>query len=308
MFDIVCIGNATHDVFVELDQKKRGNCIVLPCGSKQEVKSIFHATGGGATNTAVAFAKLGLKTAILVAVGKDNSANSIISELRHEKVDPSLIVKMPNRNTAYSAIITGRGIDRIILSYGGATSHLSASTKINWAKLAKSRWFYVSSFHSKPGLLKKIFEFAAKKGISIAWNPGKSELKQGMKKLAPLIKKADILFLNTAEAEMLTGKKQTKQNMTKLQKLAKLVVVTAGKKGSFAFDGSRHYASKVHKIKVVDNTGAGDAFNSGFLTAILWGKSIKKGLELGTRNAEAILVAKGAKNNLLNKSRAKKYA
>jgi len=307
MLDVVSVGNATMDVFVEIDAKKKGRNIVLPCGSKQEVKSIFTATGGGATNTAVSFSSLGLKTGILAAIGKDENGKAIIQELRKEKVDTSMVVQLPAYRTAYSAIITGKGFNRVILVYGGATTHLQKEKQVKWGKLAKAKWVYVSSFHSKPALLKKIFSFAAKKGIKIAWNPGKSEIAQGIGKLKPMLSKTRVLFLNKEEAKMMAGRGSVRANFRKLQKLVPLVVVTKGKKGSLAFDGKKVYRKGTHKIKVKDTTGAGDAFNSGFLSAIIWGRGIEKALELGTKNAESIITKIGAKNNFLSKKEARTY-
>ncbi len=307
MFDVVSIGNATQDVFIEVPGRKQKGCILLPCGSKQEVKSIFYATGGGATNSAVAFSRLGLRTAILAALGRDETAETILKELRREKIDVSLIVRLPKFNTAYSAIVTGKGYDRIIFTYGGATTHLKKESHISWGKLGKTKWFYVSSFHSKPSLLRKIFSFAKKKGVKIAWNPGKSEIAQGLKKLGPLLRKADIVFLNGEEAKLLTKRKGIADGLRALQRFGPTGVITLGAKGSRAFDGKKIYRGKARKVRVKDSTGAGDAFNSGFLAAIIWGKGIEKALRLGAKNAEAVLVEIGAKNNLLTKKRAKKY-
>ena len=307
MFDVVCIGNATLDVFVEIEAEKKEGCIILPCGSKQEVKGIHYATGGGATNTAVSFSRMGLNTAILAAVGKDDSGNSVVHELEKEKVNTDLITKLPKYKTAYSAIITGRGFDRIIFTYGGATTHLEKEGQIKWEKLKKTKWFYLSSFHSKPSLLKKIFDFALKNKVKVAWNPGKSELKHGLGKLKPMLKKTEILFLNEEEAEFLTGESTVNESIEKLQKHVPVVVITRGRHGSIAFDGKKHYVEGTNNIEVVDSTGAGDAFNAGFLTAVIWKKGIQKALVLGTRNAEAILVKMGAKNNLLKEKQAKMY-
>jgi sugar/nucleoside kinase (ribokinase family) len=307
MFDVVSIGNATMDVFIELEAKAKGNYLALPCGSKQEAKGIFYATGGGATNTAVGFARLGLRTGILAAIGKDDSGKAVLRELEKEGVDTSLVVKLPEFKTAYSAIITGKGIDRIILTYGGATTHLRKTSDINWGRLGKSRWFYVSSFHSKLALCKKIFAFARKRGVGVAWNPGKSELKMGLKALAGLLRNTSVLLLNGEEAELLTGKSGVRENLVRLQEFVPTVVITRGKGGSEAFDGKGFYSEGTRKVKVTDRTGAGDAFNVGFITAMVWGKGIKKALQLGARNAEAVLVAMGAKNNLLTKKQARKY-
>jgi ribokinase len=307
MFDVVSVGNATMDVFIEVEAKRKGNCILLPCGSKQEAKSIHYATGGGATNTAVAFSRLGLKTGILAAVGRDESGKAVVQELEKNGVDTSAIVKLHGFNTAYSAIITGRGFNRIILTYGGATTHLKKKSQVNWKKLGQSKWLFVSSFHSKPALLKEIFAFASRKGIRIAWNPGKSELKQGLRGLKQLLQKTSILFLNEEEAAILTGKKSVERNLKELQGIVPIVAITRGRKGSAAFDGNKLYIEGTHKVRVHDATGAGDAFNSGFLTALLWGRGIQEALRLGTRNAEATITATGAKNNLLSKKQAIKY-
>lgn len=302
MPEVVCFGNATIDVFVHLAEEhlQKGK-LCLVTDSKIEADRIFFATGGSATNTAVGFSRLGLKTGIVCAVGKDENAKKIVSELQKEKVDCTAIVKMKNYNTAYSVILTGFGGDRIILAFAGATKHLESKKQVNWNFVGNAEWFYVGSLHSKPKLLEKIFGFAEKNAILVAWNPGRSELKQGLKKLMPLLKKTSVLFLNQAETEFLLKSKNLKENLKKLQKIVPLVVVTLGRNGSIAFDGKRFFLQKGHKVKLVDSTGCGDAFNSAFLAAIIRGYKIKNALALGAKNAESTIRFLGAKNNLIRK-------
>ena len=302
MPEVVCFGNATIDVFVHLAEEhlQNGKLCLLP-DSKISVDKIFFSTGGGATNTAVGLRKLGLKTGIVCAVGKDENAKKILEELKKENIDCSAVVKMRDYKTAYSVILTGFGADRIILTFGGATRHLESESQINWDFLQEAEWFCVSSLHSKPKLLEKIFSFAEKKAILVAWNPGRSELKQGFKKLLPLLKKTTVLLLNNAEAEFLAKTKGTKENLKKLQKAVPLVVITLGKKGSIAFDGQRFYSEKARKVRVLDSTGCGDAFNSGFIASIIRGKTISQALKLGSENAAQEIQFLGAKNNLIEK-------
>ncbi|MDD5148551.1 MAG: carbohydrate kinase family protein [Candidatus ainarchaeum sp.] len=302
MPEVVCFGNATIDVFVHLQNEHlHGNRLCLRPDSKIDADRIFFGTGGGATNTAVGLSRLGLKTGIVCALGKDENSKKVLKELEKEKIDCSGIVKLANYNTAYSVILTGFGADRIILSFAGATRHLENEKQVNWKFLEKSEWFCVSSLHSKPGLLKKIFSFAEKKAILVAWNPGKSELRQGFGKLRQLLEKTSILFLNETEAELLTGKKGAKQNLEKLQKIVPLVVITLGAGGSTAFDGKKFFFERARKVRVLDSTGCGDAFKSGFLAAIIRGKGIKQGLYLGSENAAQEIQFLGAKNNLIRK-------
>ncbi len=298
-FDIVSVGNATIDAFICVNGKvKKGN-LILPVGSKQEVKSIFYATGGGATNTAVGFKRLGLKTGILAAVGNDPGGKIILKELRKEGINTRLISRLKDYETAYSAILTGFGHDRIILVYGGATRHLGEERQVHWAWLSKTKWMHITSFHAKPEIMKKILEFAEKKGISVSFNPGMSEIKLGLKKLRLLLKKVDILLLNRNEAEILTKEKNVKKQLQKLQIIVPLVVVTEDKKGVHAFDGSIYYYKPAFKTKIADTTGAGDAFHSGFVASIVKGRSVEKALDAGTANATSTIMHFGAKNKLL---------
>ena len=298
-FDIVSIGNATIDAFICVKGKvKKGN-LLLPVGSKQEVQSIFYSTGGGATNTAVGFKRLGLRTGILAAIGNDPGGKIVLRELKKEGISTRLVSRLRDYETAYSAILTGFGQDRIILVYGGATRHLGEERHVHWAWLSKTKWIHVTSFHAKPEIMKKILGVAEKKGISVSFNPGMSEISLGLKKLRPLLKKVDILLLNRKEAKILTKEKNVKKQLQKLQEIVPLVVVTEDKKGAHAFDGSFYCHKPALKAKIADTTGAGDAFNSGFVSQIVKGKSVEKALDAGTANATSTIMHFGAKNKLL---------
>jgi len=300
MLDVISVGNATTDVFIQLKCPVQKGKVLLPVGTKKEIQGIRYSTGGGATNTAVGFKRLGLRTAILAAIGKDLGGKIVLDELRKYKVSTRLIARLEEYNTAYSAILTGFGADRIILTYGGATTHLGEEKQIRWGWLSQTRWLHVSSFHSKPGILAKILEFAESRGISISFNPGKSEIMLGMPKLLPILKKVDVLLLNRSEAGILTGEKQVKKQLRKLQKVVPLVVVTEDKKGAHAFDGAYYYFKPTYNVKVVDTTGAGDAFHSGFVAAIIRGLRVETAMAWGAANAHSVIMHLGAKNRLLS--------
>ena len=103
MLDIISIGSATEDVFIHVPDKfsKNKSCTFIP-GTKVEIEDMSHFTGGGATNTSVAFSRLGLNTGILCAVGDDESASRIINELKFEKINTSNIIKLNKKITSYS--------------------------------------------------------------------------------------------------------------------------------------------------------------------------------------------------------------
>jgi sugar/nucleoside kinase (ribokinase family) len=300
MLDIVCVGNATIDAFISMKGKVEKGNLLLPVGSKEEVDSIFYSTGGGATNTAVGFRRLGLKSAVLAAVGDDPGGKIVLRELRKEKVNTKLVKRLPGYSTAYSAILTGFGHDRIILVYGGATTHFELKRQVHWPWLSQAKWMHVSSFHCKSHVLETILEFAEKRGISVSFNPGMSEIGLGLKRLSGYLKKVDILLLNRSEAGFLTGEKAVKKQLQKLQAHAPLVVVTDGNKGAHAFDGTHYYFKPVFREKIADTTGAGDAFHSGFVGAIAKGLPAERAMDFGTGNALSVIMHLGAKNKLLS--------
>ena len=206
MFDVITIGSATVDAFAETERKylKKG-AYCYPAGGKVLLKSLDFHTGGGGTNTGVAFARLGLRTAYIGKIGKGHNAQWIRDELKQEKVNTSFVSREKAR-TAFSIVLDAKGQDRTILAYRGSSSDLGIKD-IKFRNI-KTRWIYSSSLVGRSfSTLKKVAAFARKKGIRFAFNPSGYIAKLGKKKLKSLLAATDILVLNKEEAEMLTRKK-----------------------------------------------------------------------------------------------------
>jgi len=142
-----------------------------------------------------------------------------------------------------------------------------------------------------------------KKGVKIAFNPSSYLIKN--RDIKPLLKLTDILILNREEAEALLRKEEgtikEKDLLKGLYNITKgIVVVTDKDKLISCYNGTKKYFLVPHKnVKVVERTGAGDAFASGFVAGQIIGKSIQESLELGLRESESVIQYFGAKNNLL---------
>src|SRR3989339_1450636 len=180
MYDVISIGNATQDVFVEISKKYAKKEVCFLPGQKIEIEGIHYFTGGGAMNSAASFSRMGLKAAILCAIGNDPAGKAVGESLAKEKISKELAVRA-KKDTAYSVILTGFGKDRVILAYGGATASIDEKN-IRWKKL-KAKWIHISSLPRDCMLAEKICVFAKKNGIKVAINPGKVELSAGLKKL-----------------------------------------------------------------------------------------------------------------------------
>ncbi|MBI2598061.1 MAG: carbohydrate kinase family protein [Candidatus Diapherotrites archaeon] len=297
-FDIICFGACTKDIFYIIPQKALGKKICFFPGAKLEIKKLLYFSGGGASNTSVGFARLGLKTGIASAIGDDLAGRQIIAELKKEKVSALGMVKARKSATQLSVVLTGFGAERVIFTHAENLSLLSEK-KIPWKKLS-SKWFYISSLHSNFPLLKKIIQFAHKSKTKIAFNPGSAELGLGLQTLSTILKKTDALVLNAKEAALLTNKKEIKKNLRILCKYSKIVAITNGKNGAYAAAEGKFFFQKAFKAKVVDTTGAGDAFSSGFIYSLIKGKSVGFALYAGSANAASVVQFFGAKNKLLD--------
>lgn len=311
MYDIITFGSATRDAFFysknfqvfenENFPSKKALCFNL--GSKIEIDKVVFTTGGGATNTACAFSRFGLKTAIVCQVGNDVSGRAVLEDLKKDKVKTDFVLINEVLNTAYSVILSLGGKERTILVYRGASENLNFH-EIPWKKL-KAKWFYLTSCGGDFLFLSEIFSFAKKNKIKIAFNPGSKELARPYD-LLPLLKEVAILLVNEEEGEKLTGipQEEPKKMLEKLKSdgFAGSAIITCGPKGAFALFKNEIYQAGSLFTQVVERTGAGDAFGAGFVTGMILKNDIIFALQLATANATSVVQQIGAKAGLLTKN------
>lgn len=315
MYDIITIGSATRDVFMEPNEKemrvekgkrfKTGVGMCFSLGSKIDVPSIYFRTGGSAVNAAITFARQGLKAAVLCKVGKDSRGKSIIARLNEENISTELIIEDEKYFTAYSMIVVAAN-SRTIFVHRGATQHLCCDEPIPYEKLKNTKWFYITNLGGKSAkIFLSLINFAHKNGIKVALNPGKSQLKLG-KKLKTVLEKIDVLILNQEEVSYLTGIPfaEKKENFEKLDGWTKgFVIMTNGPEGFVACDNQHTWSGGILKEpKFVDRTGAGDAFGSGVVAGIIKGMSLDDALQLASANATGALGEWGANHGLLSQN------
>ncbi|MBD3248587.1 carbohydrate kinase family protein [Candidatus Woesearchaeota archaeon] len=306
MYDIITVGSSTVDCFAHTDKSSvKGKYYSFPVGAKLLIEDLNFDTGGGGTNTAVAFSRLGLRTAYLGKMGKGTNSERITYMLRKEKVDDSLVSNKDAR-TGFSVVLDAEKRDRTILVYKGSNDDLREDD-VKWSKL-KTKWFYFSSMMKKSlDTQKKIAEFAADREINIAYNPSSYLIKKGVRKIKKILAKTNVLVLNKEEAQMLSKKENIIEVLQRLKDMGpEIVAVTDGAKSVFCSDGKNAYMANPHKVRIKETTGAGDAFAASFVAALIKKKDIEFALRLGIINAESVITHLGAKNNLLRWKDAKK--
>ena len=295
VFDIVTFGSGVIDTFIDTEFNDKTNSFNYKAGSKILAHNLQNDIGGGATNTAVAFARFGFRTGCICKIGNDNDGKNILDLLKKENI--KFLGSFSSSPTGHSIILDSKSHSRTILTYKGPGNDI----KLSELPVIKTKWLYYSSIlktslKTQLELIKKL----KKDKTKLAFNP--SEYLIENVDIKDLLSQTSILILNKDEAKILTKKNNKKGDLLKsLQSLGpEIVVVTDKNNPAFAYDGKRKYSIMPNaKIKVVERTGAGDAFAAGFVAAIIAGKSIDDALKLANKESESVIQHFGAKNKLL---------
>ncbi len=278
MLDVVAIGSVTRDAFFDASnfplarwgKAPSGKGLVLPLGDKMEVKKVYFTVGGNSANASVTFARQGLKTACVGRVGNDVAAEEIRRKLLEEKVNVKTLSVDRKLLTAYSVLLLKNG-ERTILSYHGASNDFDFSDfKIGDLK---AKWWYLSLAGDSYKMFGKFIARARRERIAVAFNPSGYHLTMDKKSILSSLKDISLLVLNEEEAAILTGIPFSRERevFKKLDALMPgVLAVTDGAAGVTVSDGKHVYRAGVFKEKkLVDRTGAGDAFGSGFVTGLM---------------------------------------
>ena len=308
---VLAIGAATQDVFVsgkslaaKRDVRTHQYVEMLPVGEKLELDEVHFDTGGGAHNAAVTFARQGLKASFVGKIGHDPAGAEVLRVMRREKVAIDHIATDSKLATGYSVLLLTPTGERTVLVYRGASSHMRG--KDFRIPRLDADWFYITSLAGNLDLLKALMQQAKARGAQVAFNPGSGELKQTTK-LRKLLGDISVLIANRSEMETLFEETDTKKLLLKGVKHVEMVVMTDAQRGSYVCDGKRIYgAGQYARVKVMDRTGAGDAFGSGFVASLALGGDIEQALTFASANSTSVVQQVGAKAGILKATRLKK--
>ncbi len=306
MYDFVAIGDATLDVFVQIDEASvmceldNVNCkLCLNYADKIAAKKVDFIIGGNAINAAVGARRLGLTSAFFSTVGDDDTGKKIQAVLEKEGVSQEYLTVEKDIQSNYSVVINYQG-ERTILVY-----HLPRN--YNWNVQQTPKWFYVTSMgHGFEPVYDRVLEMVHQGNVYMSYNPGTHQLKKGLEFLKPSLASSTILFLNKEEAVMLLGianHPTFQEILTCLKNLGpRIVVVTDGKKGSYAYDGQYMYFMALYEGPVVERTGAGDSYATAFTVAIAEGKTIPEAMQWGNANSTSVVGQVGPEAGLLTEA------
>ncbi len=305
MFDLIAIGDVTIDTFIKLDPVASLHCdthhrcsLAIPFGTKLGVADVQKLWGGNSGNIAVGSSRLGLKSALYSEVGDDTDGKTIFDSLQQNKVSTKYFVRDKQRKTNVHYVLDYKAERTILVHHQPRSYH--------FPHLDPSKWAYFSSA-GKGGkkLIGPLLQYHNATNAQIAFNPGTYQLRLGLQTLKPLLRHTSVLFLNLEEAQLLL-KTSIRDFRLLLKKLHyhghHTVVITDGNNGSYCFDGQNYWYCPIYKVPVVEMTGSGDAFATGFICALIYGKPVPEALCWGSINAASVIQQVGPQAGLLHLS------
>jgi ribokinase len=266
------------------------------------------APGGSAANTIYGLAKLGIKTGFIGAIGDDDEGKLLLDDFQGMGVDTSQIKIKSAAATGSVLCLTDRRGRRALYVSPGANGLLTWQD-IDFQYLNQARMIHLSSFVADEQFhLQHRVLSAVSPSVKVSLAPGALYAGKGWDALAPWLKRAYILFVNQREMRALTGEEFEAGARRCLEQGCGIVVVTLGKgidRGKpiacYINDGAREYyieAQRGERGAVIDTTGAGDAFATGFLYGLLKGEELQNCGLLGQVVARLAILKMGARAGL----------
>ncbi|MFA6071595.1 MAG: carbohydrate kinase family protein [Janthinobacterium sp.] len=313
-FDLIALGDATLDTFIEIEEATvtcsllKEDCVLcLSYADKIPVKSLQRKVAGNAANVAVGTSRLGLKSAFWTVLGNDPFANEVIKKMKDEKVSTKYVHKERGTESNFTVVLNYKGERTQLIYRVPRTYHLP---KLDAAKFIYLTAMGVNHHQSYEDLIK----YVTLNQVKFAYNPGREQIVCKEKICKSLLEYADILFVNKEEAHLiLKGYPPKKHKGTeKMRKPVirellmglhdrgpKIVVMTDGENGSYVFASHKFYELPIFPGPLIERTGAGDAYATGFLSAIIHDRKVEEAMAWGTYNAWSVVQKVGPIDGLL---------
>ena len=310
--DILCIGDITTDAFIKLKDAEvhcdidNENCKLcvrfgdkIPYESVEVVKAV-----GNSANASVSASRLSLSSGLLAYIGDDLNGKECLEELEKNNVITDYVRTEKGKNTNYHYVLW-YDVERTIL-----VKHEHFDYKLG--DIGKPKWIYLSSLGENS--LEYHLEIAKfikeNKETKLAFQPGTFQIKLGKDTLKDIYQNTEVFFCNVEEAQIILSEKDRdlKKLLNGIFDLGpKIVVITDGINGAYAFDGKEFLFIPVYPHKPFERTGAGDAFASTLISALILGKTLKEAMTWGPINSMSVVQHIGAQKGLLTEEKILEY-
>lgn len=304
-FDVVALGELNVDLILnkidgqpEIGKEKFCQDMILTLGSST---AIFAANA----------AALGTKVAFCGMIGNDSFGRLVDESLQKKHVDTRYLIRTDKYATG-ATICLNYDEDRANVTYQGAMDHMSFAD-INKELFDNTKHIHISSIFMQTALkndIIAILEYAKQKGVTTSldtqWDPVETwDLDYA--KVLPLI---DVFLPNEKELKFLTHSTTLDEAIAKIRPYMNAAVIKQGNKGSLLLrkNGADHQQPAFLNTEVVDCIGAGDSFNSGFISQFVQGKPLEECQRYGNMTGAVNTTAAGGTGAFTSKEDVEKIA
>lgn len=315
--DVLSVGDIVTDAFIKLfdDQahayaNEHGKWLAMQFGTKLPFDHAEVIEGvGNASNAAVSFARLGLRSGLVANVGEDKYGRDMISALHKNKVDTRFIRINPDKMSNYHYVLWYKEERTILIKHEEYDYH--------WPHFRPAeipKWIYFSSIseHAMPYHDQMADWLEDHPDVKLAFQPGTFQMQAGTERLQRIYARAEVLILNREEAVFVTGGDYHDLHdlFNRMHHLgAKIAVITDGPNGAYASDGHNRLQMPLYPDPAppYERTGAGDAFASTFVAALIKGNTIEGALQWAPINSMNVVQKVGAQAGLLKEKELEEY-
>jgi len=270
---LLCAGEAFEDlIFVGLER--------LPELGEEIKTDGFTATiGGGAVITAITARRLGMRTGLVSAL-----SNPAVARLKKERVHV-LNLKKPHEPHAITAALS-TATDRAFVTFNGVNAELDARLAKAMPRIDPTH-LHLCFYPHDCRQWARLLDTLRARGITTSWDFGWNEPLTADRGLTGLIDALDFVFINEQEARLYTGASTLEAAIAEWRLRKAITIIKLGPEGAVWLSPKRDLHARAPRVKVVDTTGAGDAFNAGFLVAWMHRKSPAQCLAAGSKAGAA---------------------
>lgn len=270
--------------------------------AKEDEESRIHNLktycGGSAANTIIGLARLRLQTGFIGKVGSDEEGKLLLNDFKREKVDTKEVaIAKDGRSGSVIGFVDGQGRRALYVDPGVNDSITLQRTTVEYCEntrlLHLSSFVGDQSFESQKKLIKKI-----PKHVKVSFDPGMLYARRGLLALRPFIRRSFAMLPNEVELKLLTGEEYEIGADKLISEGVKVVGVKMGKRGCYVINGKIKHKVAPFKVKVIDTTGAGDAWNAGFIYGLLTNRTLINCGRLGNLIASRCISKRGARTGL----------
>lgn len=266
-------------------------------GEESYIMGYSEAPGGSAANTIVGLARLGHKVGYIGKIGKDSEGINLLKSFTDEKVDiKGVIVSTKGKSGIALVFVDNRG-ERSIYVNPGVNDTLDLA-EVDPEYVNNAEILHITSFIGKRSFKAQRKLIKSLSDVKISFDPGELYAQKGIETLRPIFKRCFIIFPNEREIKILTKKEYKSGAKTLIKEGIKHVAVKLGERGCYITDGKEEFLVEASNVRVVDTTGAGDAFCAGFLHGLLRGKDLYTCGKLANLVAGRKIEKLGARNGL----------